>query len=289
MWVITGGNGQLGRSLVEVLHRRGIACRALDRVELDITDAPRVSGVLDEIRPTVVVNAAAWTAVDAAEDHREEAFALNADGARNVAAAARGHGATFVHISTDYVFDGEATTPYDEDDATGPRSVYGLSKLSGECMIRDVLGDDALIIRTAWLYSAHGTNFVKTMSRRALAGAAVKVVDDQSGQPTHASDLADLIVDLVDAGASGTHHGTSSGVTTWFGLTREIYRLVGSDPELVAPCSSAEYPTKAARPRYSVLGHRRTEEAGITPIRCWDEGLRGSIEQIRASLGRESA
>ena len=288
MWVITGANGQLGRCLTDVLDRRGIDRRALGKDQLDITDAPTVSAMIREIDPTVVVNTAAWTSVDAAEDHPDQAFALNADGARNVASAARAQGASFVHVSTDYVFDGESTVPYGEADPTGPRSVYGQSKLSGERMVRDVLGEEALIVRTAWLYSARGANFVKTMTRRALASSAVKVVDDQHGQPTHAGDLAGLIVDLVAAGASGTHHGTSSGTASWCELTREIYRLLDVDTDLVTPCSSAEYPTKAARPRYSVLAHGRTVDIGVSPIREWKDALSASIDEIRAAVMEET-
>lgn len=289
MWVVTGGHGQLGRSLTDVLHRRNIEHRAVGRADLDITDSAAVSAMFDELRPSVVVNTAAWTAVDAAEDHPTEAFALNADGARNVAVGARRHGARLVQISTDYVFDGDSTLPYSEHDATNPRSIYGSSKLRGEQMVAEVLGDEALIVRTAWLYSEHGSNFVKTMTRRALADAPVRVVDDQHGQPTLAKDLAALVVDLVEARAAGIHHGTSAGDATWHRLTLEIYDLLGRDRELVSACPSSDYPMRATRPRNSVLGHQRTELAGVRAIRPWQDALHESIDGIRASVSGETA
>lgn len=288
MWVITGANGQLGRSMDRCLAARGIEHRSLDRGELDITDASHVARALDAVRPDVIVNTAAWTAVDDAEEHREEAFAVNADGPRNLANWARDHGCVLVHVSTDYVFDGGTAGPHAEDDGCAPRSVYGESKLAGERAVLGILGDGALVVRTAWLYGPDGHNFVKTMIRRALAASPSRVVDDQRGQPTLADDLSWHIVDLVIAGARGVHHGTNSGETTWFGLAREVYGLVGADVSLVTACSSADYPTKALRPRNSVLGHGRSLATGAPPMRNWQDALRDSIGGIRSAVAEDA-
>lgn len=289
-WLVTGGDGQLGRCLVSELSSRGIEHVAVDRADLDIVDPIAVESFVADIEPTVVVNTAAWTAVDDAEDHESLAASVNTDGARNVARSARRAGAALVHVSTDYVFDGQSGVPYDEEAPMAPSSAYGRTKAAGETAVRDEHGDTALIVRTAWLYSRHGRNFCKTMVGRALAGESVRVVADQSGQPTHAGDLAVHIADLVASGApAGTYHGTNSGAATWHEFATEIFRLCGADVSLVSPCGTGEYPTRAHRPANSVLGHRRTREAGVTEMPPWRDALAGAISGIIHAVRSEQS
>lgn len=272
----------------EALTERNLPFVALGSDECDVTNSDAVSAVMEIHRPDVVVNCSAWTAVDAAEDNEATAFAINCDGPRNVAVACRTSGSTFVHVSTDYVFPGDGSGEYAEDSPTGPVSVYGKSKLCGE---REAIAghpDGTYIVRTAWLYSRHGGNFVKTMLRRALSGAAVRVVDDQLGQPTLADDLARHIIDLVTSGAPvGVYHGTNSGRATWCDLAREIFDLAGAGTGLVSPVGTSEYPTRAVRPANSVLGHARTVEAGVAEMRQWDLALRASIPGIIETVKSE--
>lgn len=272
----------------EVLADRGLSFVALGSEECDVTSAAEVSAVIAHLRPDVVVNCSAWTAVDAAEDNEAAVFAINCDGPRNIASACSAIGSTLVHISTDYVFPGTGSSAYAEDSPTAPVSVYGRSKLCGEQGAIARHPDGTYIVRTAWLYSRHGANFVKTMLRRALAGVAVRVVDDQVGQPTLADDLARHIIELVTSEApAGVYHGTNSGQGTWFDLAKEIFVLSGADSELVSPVSTSEYPTRAERPANSVLGHARTLNAGLAEMRKWEDALRESIGGIIAAVRSE--
>ena len=290
MWLVLGAGGQLGRCLEEALVEAGIPFTLAGRNECDITDARIVSDVLSRTRPDVVVNCAAWTAVDAAEDNEADATLANRDGARNVAEACKDHGALLVHVSTDYVFAGTDTGAYDEDSPTFPASAYGRTKLLGEHAVLENYPGGTYVVRTAWLYSRFGGNFVKTMLRRALTDAPVRVVDDQRGQPTHAGDLARHIIDLVQSGAPrGVYHGTSTGETTWYGFARLIYALAGVETDLVTPVLSSEFPTPATRPANSVLGHGRTVAAGVDEMRPWDTALQTVIADIIEAVKSEPA
>ena len=289
-WLVLGAGGQLGQSLQDVLTPAGIPHDALGSKECDITDPAAVAASLAYSKPEVVINCAAWTAVDAAEDNEEEAFLANCTGPANVARACRAAGARMVHISTDYVFPGNQPGPYGESSPTGPVSAYGRSKLCGEREVQSILGDDAYIVRTAWLYSRHGANFAKTMLRRARTGSAVRVVNDQIGQPTLADDLAQHLVDLVSFGApAGIYHGTNSGACTWYDFARQLYALAGADTELVTPVPSSEYPTRAIRPSNSVLGHERTVAARLPEMRPWEEAATHSVPSIIEALSQEDA
>jgi dTDP-4-dehydrorhamnose reductase len=289
-WLIIGGDGQLGLSFCELLTERNISFHFSTIDTLDITNADAVHDFVRQHSPSVVVNCAAWTAVDAAEDNEEAAHAVNCNGARYVAQATKTANATHVLVSTDYVFPGNATTPYKEDDPTGPVSVYGKTKLCGELAALQEHPSNTYIVRTAWLYSQYGHNFVKTMTRQALAGKAVRVVNDQLGQPTHAGDLARHIIDLVISKApSGVYHGTNTGETSWYDLTREIYSLLGQDPKLVTPVPSSEYPTKATRPSYSVLSHEQTLHNNVSEMQPWNGALRQNMPDIRHVIEAEKA
>jgi dTDP-4-dehydrorhamnose reductase len=287
-WLITGAGGMLGQDLLARLAEDGEKAAGLDREALDITEPASVRAALDEHRPAVVVNCAAWTAVDDAESREEEALRVNGDGPRHLAEACREYGAVLLQVSTDYVFPGDAATPYAEDAPTGPRGAYGRTKLAGERAVLDTLPDTGYVVRTAWLYGAGGGNFVRTMIKLESVKDTLDVVDDQRGQPTWTVDLADRLVRLGKAALAGTapagiYHGTSGGETTWFGFTQEIFRLLGADPERVRPTTSAAFVRPAPRPAYSVLGHDRWHGAGIAPIRDWREALTEAFPNLMAA------
>jgi dTDP-4-dehydrorhamnose reductase len=277
-WLVTGAGGMLGLDVVARLAAEGVPAVPVARADLDITDPDAVRSCLADHRPAVVVNCAAWTDVDGAEEREAAALAVNGTGTRNVAEACKESGAVLLHISTDYVFAGDATRPYAEDAPTAPRSAYGRTKLAGERAVLELLPETGHVIRAAWLYGAGGPNFVRTMIRLEAARDTLDVVDDQRGQPTWSADLAGLLVRLGRAAVAGTvpagvHHGTSRGETTWYGFTREIFRLLGADPDRVRPTDSAAFVRPAPRPAYSVLGHEGWRATGIEPVRDWREAL----------------
>lgn len=269
-YLVTGAAGMLGRDLQHVLAGREVT--ALTRAELDVTDA---EAVLEAVEGhDVVFNAAAYTNVDGAESHESDAFAINATGVENLARAAAARGAKLVTISTDYVFDGGATEPYQENAPRDPINAYGRSKAAGEVLALAEHPDGAYIVRTAWLYGAGGANFAATMLRLAAGNPTVSVVDDQLGQPTWTADLAAQLVALMDADApAGIYHGTNAGQTSWFGFAREIFEQAGLDPERVLPTDSASFVRPAPRPSYSVLGHGGWARAGLAPMRPWRDAL----------------
>jgi len=283
-WLITGANGMLGRDLTGLLAGKGEQVTGLGRGSLDITDSSAVAAALDTHQPSVVVNCAAWTAVDAAEAHEADALRVNGDGAANLAAACARAGATMVQLSTDYVFDGHASSPYAEGDPAAPRTAYGRTKLAGEQAVLETLPTTGYVLRTAWLYGAYGNSFVRTMIRLARKAGPVDVVTDQAGQPTWTADLAAQILSLMASGApAGVYHGTSSGQTTWFGLAQEIFDLQGAGRELVRPTTSGKHPRPAPRPPYSVLGHDAWAKAGIAPIGDWRTSLRRAFPAVEAA------
>lgn len=273
--LVIGSGGQLGSDLIEILaDHHGLAVLGLDLPDIDITDPVSVELVFGGFDPDFVINCAAWTAVDEAETHEDAALRVNGLGPRVIAEECRKASAWLVHVSTDYVFDGNAVTPYQEAAAPNPASAYGRTKLAGEEAVREVLPDSHYIVRTAWLYGRHGSNFVKTMLRLEQERETVAVVDDQRGQPTYSRDLAHQIVLLMERHPDpGTFHGTNSGETTWFEFTREIFRLAGADPDRVLPTTSADFVRPAPRPTYSVLGHERWAEVGLPEMRDWREAI----------------
>lgn len=268
-WLIVGAAGMLGQDVVKRLDDSGATFRAVDRDELDITDAGACEQAL--LGTDVVVNCAAWTAVDLAEEREPDAFAVNATGAANLARAATAAGARLVQISTDYVFDGTATTPYPADGPQNPASAYGRTKAAGEWAVR-AYGDQHLVLRTAWLYGAGGGCFPKTIARVAAERGSVDVVDDQFGQPTWTVDVADLAVRAIEAEvAGGIYHATSQGSTSWFGFAAQAVAAAGLDPAIVHPTTSEAFVRPAPRPAYSVLGHESVRAAGLEPIGPWLE------------------
>jgi len=273
--LVTGANGQLGSELVRLYSARlGDEVLGIDLPELDITSTESVAHTVSEFRPDVVINCAAWTAVDAAEENESAAMAVNGEGPEKLAAACRVTGGWLVQLSTDYVFSGKATTPYAEDAPPDPRSAYGRTKLAGEMAVQSMLPEAHYIVRTAWLYGHQGDNFVKTMLGLEKERETIDVVDDQIGQPTYAADLAEQIVALLDARPpAGTFHGTNSGQVSWHGFTQEIFRQIGADPERVIPVTSDQFIRPAPRPAYSVLGHARWEQVGLAPMRPWQNAI----------------
>lgn len=277
-WLITGAGGMLGQDLLAALAGDGTPAAGLDRGALDITGEEAVRVALADHRPAVVVNCAAWTAVDDAEAKEDQALAVNGAGPQVLAEACRDSGAVLLQVSTDYVFAGDAGRPYPEDGPVAPRSAYGRTKLVGEQAVLRTLPERGHVVRTAWLYGAGGANFVRTMIKLEAVKDTLDVVDDQRGQPTWTADLADRLVRLGKGALAGTappgiYHATSGGETSWFGLTREIFRLLGADPGRVRPTTSEAFVRPAPRPAYSVLGHQRWAAAGIEPIRDWRQAL----------------
>jgi dTDP-4-dehydrorhamnose reductase len=270
-WLVTGAAGMLGRDLVPVLSEHG-SVTAADRAALDLTDPGVVGATVAE--HDVVVNTAGWTDVDGAETAEEEATEVNGHAVASLAVACAAAGVRLIQLSTDYVFPGTATAPYAEDAPTSPVNAYGRSKLVGELAVQRILPETGYIVRTAWLYSAHGSNFVTTMLRLAAERETVDVVDDQHGQPTWTRELARQLAALGEAavrGAAppGVYHGTAAGQTTWYGLARAVFEAAGHDPSRVRPTSSLAYRRPAPRPAYSVLGHDRWALAGIPPQPPW--------------------
>lgn len=281
-WLITGWSGQLGLALQAELGARGIDFVSVDSEKLDITDQSKVNDLITSIKPSVIINAAAWTDVDRAETNESGAYAVNALGPQNLAIAAEEVGSKLVQVSTDYVFSGEATTPWNEDADHNPQSVYGSTKSDGEKLVLDAYPSGSYVIRTAWLYSAERKNFAQTITKLALSGnGEVRVVNDQMGQPTFTVDLAKQIVDLVLSGASvGIYHGTNSGQATWFEFAQEIFKLAGADVGRVVPVSSSEYSRPAKRPSYSVLGHDAWAKTSVEPMRDWRIALAEAMPAI---------
>lgn len=259
--LLTGAGGQLGRELAQVFAGRSIDLVTFDRRQLDVGDRDAVLSAVTGVRPDEIVHAAAWTAVDACEGDPGRALRDNALATRHVADGARRVGARVTYLSTDYVFDGTKAGPYDEWDAPNPRSAYGRSKRGGELE----LDPDATVVRTSWVFGAHGANMVKTVLRLAEAPGELRFVDDQWGCPTAAADLAVVIRHLVTARLPGTFHVTNQGATTWFGFARAIVEAAGHDPARVVPVHSADLlpPRPAPRPANSVLDNAALRLMGL--------------------------
>jgi dTDP-4-dehydrorhamnose reductase len=283
--LVVGVGGQLSDDLMlQVKDAKDTFARGLTIQDLDITDAFGVQDMVvgwDRIvrsdnpeHRLVVVNCAAYTAVDKAEEDEEAAYAVNAAGPALLATACAKVGARLIHVSTDYVFPGDSTTPYDVDDPTGPKGAYGRTKLAGEQAVREILPDASYVVRTAWLYGATGQNFVKTMARLEREKETVSVVDDQRGSPTWSRDLAAGLLALAGSdAAAGIYHATNRGETTWHGFTRAIFEELGADPDRVLPTTSEAFQRPAPRPAYSVLSPRAWDEAGLPPLQGWREAL----------------
>jgi dTDP-4-dehydrorhamnose reductase len=295
-WLVVGGNGQLGRALTRVLDARGADFRAWGSEDLDLRSLNRTKELIGALKPSVVINAAAWTDVDGAEGDPKGAHAVNAEGAFNLAVAAKTAGAVFAHVSTDYVFSGIGSVPWQESDLRAPVSVYGTTKAAGEVAVLAEYPERSYVFRTAWLYSQWGKNFAKTMVRLALNGdGEVKVVDDQIGQPTSALDLAEQIVSAIEAKLPfGIYHGTNSGQASWFEFAHEIFRLCGNGVSVdrVVRTDSSSFVRPAKRPAYSVLGHDAWNAVGaggvsVGPMSNWKIALSEVMPSIISAVKAE--
>jgi dTDP-4-dehydrorhamnose reductase len=285
-WLVTGAGGMLGRDLVIRLEREGEDAAGCFRGDLDVTDAAAIRSALARYRPAVVVNCAAWTAVDDAEAHEAAALLVNGHAVRDLAASCAEAGIMLVQVSTDYVFAGDARRPYAEGEIPAPRTAYGRGKLVGEQAVLDQLGAAGYVVRTAWLYGAHGRNFVRTMIELERRQPVLDVVDDQHGQPTWTADVAGQIIALIRSGApGGVYHATSSGETTWCGLAREVFGLLGADPARVRATTTDAYPRPAPRPAYSVLGHDAWAKADLKPIADWRDRLGRAFPELLIASG----
>lgn len=274
--LITGASGMLGHDLRDVL--KGHELIATNSKTLDISDEEKVMNFIIENSPDIVINSAAYTAVDDCETHYDDAYAVNAIGSKNLALACAEIDVPLIHISTDYVFNGKKTTPLLENDELGPQSVYGKTKLEGEKFIEDIL-DKYFILRTAWLYGVNGPNFVQTMLNLAKNHDELTVVFDQVGSPTYTYDLACGISELLESDKYGIYHLTNSASCSWYDYAKEIFELANIEID-VKPVTTEEFPRPAPRPKYSVLDNGKWVNAGFTPLRNYKEALKDYLSLI---------
>jgi dTDP-4-dehydrorhamnose reductase len=279
--LLLGSNGLLGSVFAEELRRRGIAAVCLDRFGCDVTDAAQVAAVFNRISPQSAINCTAYTKVDLAEKEPDQAFAINATAVANIARACAAHRTRLIHFSTDFVFDGTATSPYHPTHPTSALSVYGKSKLAGETLLREIDPPGWLIARTSWLFGVTGPCFPRMIVDRASKGQPLRIVNDQIGSPTYAPDLAGAILDLLGTDVAGLHHLTNSGQCSWYEFAKAIAEEFGIVAE-IAPITTAEFlkmrPEQAKRPAYSVMADEQ-----MPAMRGWREalGAYGAGEQVR--------
>lgn len=282
--LITGANGQLGNEMRKILtNNASFYTYFTDVAELDITNLDAINNFVSQNNINIIINCAAYTAVDLAEDNKELCNTINHIAVANLAQAAKTGNAKLIHISTDYVFDGTSCHPYTEDDKTCPQSVYGSTKLEGEKALAEILPNDHIIVRTAWLYSAFGKNFVKTMLTLGTTKESLNVVADQVGTPTYAGDLANAIYTIICAEqwVAGTYHFSNEGVCSWYDFTKMIHKTAGITSCQVNPISTGEYPAKAARPAYSVLDKSKIKRTFSVNVPYWLDSLEKCISEIK--------
>jgi dTDP-4-dehydrorhamnose reductase len=277
--LVTGAAGQLGQDVVKELERKGHEAVGVDRHQLDITDAGAVDSLISDVKPDAILHCAAYTNVDKAEEDREAAYNVNALGSENLAKAAANNQSKLLYVSTDYVFDGSATEPYEADHPTKPLGVYGETKLAGEEMVQKHL-ERYYIVRTAWVYGIHGNNFVKTMLKLGAERDELGVVHDQVGSPTYTVDLARFMVELVETDKYGIYHASNEGVCSWYEFAVEIFKQAGIQVK-VNPLTTEQFPRPAERPKYSVLSKKKIAEQGFTPLRNWKEALTAYLEEAK--------
>ncbi|MEK4438307.1 dTDP-4-dehydrorhamnose reductase [Paenibacillus sp. FSL K6-2862] len=282
--LVTGANGQLGRDVALLLEKEGHSFLACDRDRMDITNQAQCNEVISSYHPEAVIHCAAYTAVDAAETDIDGAYKVNTVGTRNVAVAAERAGAKLIYISTDYVFDGNSSSPYQEYDNTNPQSVYGKSKRAGELIVQS-LSSKWFVVRTSWVYGLYGNNFVKTMLKLGQEKPKLQVVHDQKGSPTFTVDLAGFILELMQTEMYGVYHASNSGTCTWYEFTEAIFaeaqNVEGFTIQAqLEPCTTEQFPRPAPRPRNSVMDHLSIRTNGLADIRPWREGLREFISLL---------
>lgn len=276
--LVTGVKGQLGHDVMNELAKRGHTGIGVDVEEMDITDAKKVNEVIRASEVEAVIHCAAYTAVDAAEDQVELCRKINAEGTENIVKVCKELDIKMMYISTDYVFDGEGTRPWEPDDERHPLNVYGLTKYEGELAVEKYL-DKFFTIRIAWVFGVNGKNFIKTMLKLSETHDELNVVDDQIGSPTYTYDLAVLLVDMIETEKYGRYHATNEGLCSWYEFACEIFRQAGRDVK-VNPVSSDEFPTKAKRPHNSRMDKSKLTENGFTPLPAWQDALKRYLEII---------
>lgn len=279
--LVTGVKGQLGYDVVNELTKRGHEAIGVDIAEMDITDKSSVDTVISRVQPQAVIHCAAWTTVDAAEDNEDKVRAVNATGTQYIADACKKIDAKMMYISTDYVFDGQGTTPWQPDCKDyKPLNVYGQTKLEGELAVANTL-DKYFIVRIAWVFGVNGKNFIKTMLNVGKTHDTVRVVNDQIGTPTYTYDLARLLVDMIETDKYGYYHATNEGgYISWYDFTKEIYRQAGYTTKVI-PVTTEEYGlSKAARPFNSRLDKSKLVENGFKPLPTWQDALARYLKEI---------
>ena len=286
--LITGAEGQLGRSFQDALKLKGIDFLALSRKAMDVTNLAQVRSVLGNSGASLIINSAAYTNVEQAEMNPEIAFAINQTGSRNVAIVCRELDSRLIHISTDYVFSGNRDLPWQVDSDTRPLSVYGKSKLAGENAIREEWSENSLIVRTAWLYSQYGKNFYKTILQLANKDKSpIKVVNNQIGQPTSAPELASFIISTLPLEIpAGVYHATNSGSATWYDFAYSIFQLAGADTGRIEPISAEDYKAKAPRPDYSVLDNSKWDSFDLNTLGDWEHSVADAFSTIKESMNK---
>lgn len=277
--VVTGAAGQLGQDVIKELVQKNHDAFGADRQQLDITKEASVKSYINEVKPDVILHCAAYTNVDGAEENEDAAYQVNAAGTEYLAKAAKQVGAKMLYVSTDYVFDGTGSEPYEVDEPTRPLGAYGRTKLAGEQLLQKNL-EQFFIVRTAWVFGVHGNNFVKTMIRLGKERGEVGVVHDQVGSPTYTVDLAKFMIELMETDKYGIYHATNSGVCSWYEFAVEIFMQAGLNVK-VNPLTTDQFPRPAARPKYSVLSKKKNEEQGLTPLRDWKEALAAYLNESK--------
>lgn len=277
--LVTGAKGQLGTDLMNELEKRGIESIGVDVQEMDITDKEACMRVISESKADAVIHCAAYTAVDAAEDNVDLCRKINGEGTRNVALACQATGAKMMYISTDYVFDGQGTRPWEPDDSRSPLNVYGQTKYEGELAVEELV-EKFFTVRIAWVFGVAGKNFIKTMLRLGKERGAVSVVDDQVGSPTYTYDLARLLVDMIQTDRYGRYHATNEGFCSWYEFACEIFRQAGMNEVKVTPVSSDQFPVKAVRPANSRMSKAKLAENGFEPLPTWQDALGRFLKEI---------
>lgn len=277
--LITGSKGQLGHDLMNEFDKRGVEYIGVDVAEMDITDKEACRRVITEAKPDAVIHCAAYTAVDAAEDNVELCRRINAEGTKNVAEVCRDLDVKLMYISTDYVFNGEGTRPWEPDDHREPLNIYGLTKYEGEVYIEKLV-KKYFTVRIAWVFGANGKNFIKTMLRLGKEKGAVSVVNDQIGSPTYTYDLARLLADMIETEEYGRYHATNEGLCSWYEFACEIFRQAGMDDVRVTPVDSSQFPARAKRPKNSRMDRSKLVEKGFTLLPTWQDALKRYLKEI---------
>ncbi|XRG77797.1 dTDP-4-dehydrorhamnose reductase [Rossellomorea sp. GAMAL-10_SWC] len=277
--LVTGYGGQLGYDVVQECERHALHVKGCGRQELDITKRESVFSIVDSYKPDVIIHCAAYTAVDKAEDDKENCWNVNVEGTRSLVEAAKKHHSKFIYISTDYVFNGKGERPFNEGDQPDPIGYYGLTKYEGEKVVQSFI-ENYFIIRISWVFGVNGNNFIKTMLRLSETRDELNIVGDQIGSPTYTVDLVSLIVDLVKSDKYGIYHATNEGFTSWADFAEELFKQTDSKT-LVKSIASEDYPTRATRPKNSRLAKQKLVENGFQSLPSWQDALARYLVQLK--------